>query len=117
MVKRIATASIGIQQGNRVMFTDFIDGGPMWTGEGSRESRHIVRFAERFAEAPTVMVGLSMWDIDHNHTSRADIAAEQVTAEGFHLVFRTWGDTRIARVRAEWTALGPVIDDDHWQLD
>ena len=117
MVKRIATASIGIQQGNRVMFTDFIDGGPMWTGEGSRESRHIVRFAERFAEAPTVMVGLSMWDIDHNHTSRADIAAEQVTAEGFHLVFRTWGDTRIARVRAEWTALGPVIDDDHWQLE
>lgn len=116
-MKRISAASMGIAQGSRVMFTDFIDGGPMWTGEGSRESRHVVLFREPFFEPPVVMVGLSMWDIDHNQTARADIAAEEVTATGFHLVFRTWGDTRIARVRADWTAIGALPDEDHWNVD
>lgn len=116
-MKRIGSGCIGIQQGNRVMFTDFLDGGAMWTGEGSRESRHPVQFDPAFAEAPAVMVALSMWDIDHTRTARADIAAEQVTAAGFQLVFRTWGDTRIARVRAEWTAIGATRDDDQWEVE
>ena len=89
----------------------------MWTGHGDRESRHLISFKEAFTEAPVVNVSISMWDIDNKHNSRADITAEKVTAKGFHLVFRTWGDTRVARVRADWTAIGAVRDDDDWDVE
>ncbi len=115
-MKRITSNTIGIQQGSRILFSDFADGGVMWTGQGARESRHVVTFKEAFTEAPTVMASISMWDIDHKHTSRADITAENITEAGFHLVFRTWGDTRVARVRADWIAMGSAASEDDWQL-
>lgn len=116
-MKRIAPHALGILQGSRVLFSDYVDGGVMWTGEGPRESRFVVTFKEAFREAPAVTVGLSMWDMDHQSNVRADITAENVTTRGFHLVFRTWGDTRVARVRADWMALGPVVDEEDWELD
>ena len=33
------------------------------------------------------------------------------------MVFRTWGDTRVARIRADWTAIGAIIDEDNWVLE
>lgn len=116
-MKRIVSGSVGIQQGTRVLFSDFADGGVMWTGQGDRESRHMISFKEKFIEPPSVMVSISMWDIDHKHTSRSDITAEKITEKGFQLVFRTWGDTRVARIRADWIALGAVRDDDKWDVD
>lgn len=116
-MKKISSGSIGIQQGSRVLFSDFADDGPMWTGQGDRESRHVISFKEAFTEAPVVMVAISMWDIDNKHNSRADLAAEKITAKGFHLVFRTWGDTRVARIRADWTAIGATRDDDDWDVE
>ena len=115
-MKRISAGSVGIQQGVRVLFSDFADDGVMWTGQGSRESRHLVAFKEAYSDVPVVMVSISMWDTDHKHNSRADITAEHVTAQGFHLVFRTWGDTRVARIRADWMAIGPVRGEDDWEL-
>jgi hypothetical protein len=116
-MKRISTGKIGIVQGSRVLFSDFADGGVMWTGQGDRESRHVITFKEAFVDVPAVMVGMSMWDIDHRHTQRADISAEKVSRTGFDLVFRTWGDTRVARVRADWTAIGAVKDEDDWEIE
>ena len=108
--------SIGILQGSRVLFSDFADGGMMWTGNGNRESRFLVSFKEPFVEPPVVMVGISMWDMDHKTNSRADISAENITAKGFHIVFRTWGDTRVARIRADWTAIGTVRGEEDWDV-
>ncbi|WP_232520681.1 H-type lectin domain-containing protein [Rhodobacter sp. CZR27] len=83
----------------------------MWTGQGPREARQAVSFADRYLQPPAVMVSISMWDLDRRSNTRADNSAENVTADGFDLVFRTWGDTRVARIRADWTALGPVRDE------
>lgn len=115
-MKRIPPGSLAIQQGARVLFSDYADDGIMWTGQGERENRHIVAFQTTFVAPPSVMVSVSMWDIDHKHNARADISAERITEAGFHIVFRTWGDSRIARVRAEWTAIGAVTDDDDWDV-
>lgn len=115
-MKRFSAGAVGIQQGSRVLFSDFADGGRMWTGQGDRESRYVVTFKEAFTEPPAVMVSISMWDTDHKHNARADLTAEGVSETGFHLVFRTWGDTRVARIRADWTAIGPIRDEDHWEL-
>ena len=73
-------------------------------------------FKDAFLAPPVVTVGISMWDMDHKTNSRVDILAENVTATGFEIVFRTWGDTRVARVRADWMALGSVKDDDNWDV-
>ena len=113
---RIRSGSVGILQGTHVLFSDYADGGMMWTGHGAREKRVAVTFSQPFTEVPAVLIGISMWDIDHKTNSRVDISAETVTAAGFEIVFRTWGDSRIARIRAGWTAIGPVADDDAWDV-
>jgi hypothetical protein len=48
---------------------------------------------------------------------RMDVQAEAVNAQGFAAVFRTWGDTRIARVRVGWQAIGAASHPDNWQVD
>lgn len=116
-MKRFPPGSIGILQGSRVLFSDFADGGVMWTGEGDRESRHIVTFKEPFRTAPAVHVSISMWDTDHKTNARADLTAENITEGSFHLVFKTWGDTRVARIRADWMAIGQVPDEDDWDVE
>ena len=116
-MKRMTSGTIGIEQGSRVLFSDFADGGVMWTGQGDRESRHQITFQEPFFEVPSVIVSISMWDTDHKHNARADISAEEISLAGFQLVFRTWGDTRVARVRADWIAMGGVRSDEDWDVE
>jgi hypothetical protein len=107
---------IGVDQGTRILFSDFAHDGAMWTGEGPREVRQEHVFKEPFIAPPAMTVGISMWDIDHKTNSRVDISAENVTADGFEIVFRTWADTRIARIRADWMAIGVVRDEDDWEV-
>ncbi len=116
-MKRYSMGSMGITQGTRMMFSDFADGGAMWTGAGPRETRHLVTFKEPFREPPMVHVSISLWDTDHRTNARGDLAAEVVSETGFHLVFKTWGDTRVARIRADWLAIGPLADDDAWDVE
>jgi hypothetical protein len=108
---------IGVDRGSIMMFSDFEDGGAMWTGQGPRELRRVVEFPTPYASTPVVHVSLSMWDIDQKHNMRVDISAEVVNPEGFVMVFRTWGDTRVARVRADWLAIGEQKSDEDWQVD
>ncbi|MEM6759868.1 MAG: H-type lectin domain-containing protein [Pseudomonadota bacterium] len=115
-MKRLRNHLIGVDQGHVILFSDFEDGGEMWTGRGQRERRRRVAFAEPFRAVPSVQVSISMWDVDTDTPLRADISAETVTVDGFDLVFRTWGDTRVARVRAAWLALGELRQADEWDL-
>lgn len=115
-MQKISSSRIGITQGSLVLFSDYQDGGVMWTGEGPRELRRAVVFEEAFSTVPVVQVSLSMWDIDQKHNGRMDISADTVTVEGFVIVFRTWGDTRVARVRADWLAIGGIGHEDDWDV-
>lgn len=113
---RRLSGAIGIDQGTRILFSDFAHDGEMWTGAGPREVRLTESFHEPFKEPPSVTIGISMWDIDHMTNSRVDISADTVSATGFDIVFRTWGDTRIARIRASWLAIGPIRGEDDWEV-
>ena len=115
-MKRFQIGLLGVDQGEVVVFSDFEDGGPMWAGEGARLARSAVQFSQFFIEPPTVQVSLSMWDMEAGANPRADIAAEDITTSGFHVAFRTWGDTRVARVRVSWIALGALADEDAWDV-
>lgn len=116
-VQRFSFGQMGIGQGRLILFSHFADGGPMWTGHGPRESRTSVTFSEQFIAVPAVQVAISMWDADQKTNLRADISADNVRVDGFDIVFRTWADSRIARIRADWTAFGPVRDADQWIVD
>jgi H-type lectin domain len=115
-MRRLTSHVTGLDKGSLVLFSDFQDGGAMWTGQGPRELRRAVRFSEPFLSPPVVQVTLSMWDMDQKSNQRADISADSVTETGFEIVFRTWGDTRVARVRADWLAIGEVRGDDDWEV-
>ncbi|MBY6046143.1 H-type lectin domain-containing protein [Vannielia litorea] len=115
-MKRLRNHLVGVDEGSVVLFSDFEDGGEMWTGTGPRQARRAVSFSESYRGVPTVMVNLAMWDMDQKTNPRADISAENITNDGFELVFRTWGDTRVARVRASWMAIGELRHEDDWEL-
>ncbi len=115
-MKRFSNRTLGIDQGSVMLFSSFKDGGAMWTGHGPREERRRVEFSEPFRTPPIVQVALSLWDMDQQTNQRADLATENITEAGFDIVFRTWGDTRVARVRVDWTAMGELSDEDDWEL-
>lgn len=116
-MKKLRSHTLGVDQGDVVLFSDFKDGGEMWTGEGQRERRRHVEFDMSYRDAPIVQLAMSMWDMDSETAMRADLKAENVTATGFDMVFRTWGDTRVARVRISWTSIGELSGDDDWSVD
>ncbi|MEM1237650.1 MAG: H-type lectin domain-containing protein [Pseudomonadota bacterium] len=115
-MKRLRNHLIGIDQGEEVLFSDFENGGQMWSGTGQRASTTSVRFSEPFKTLPSIHITMSMWDIDHGSNPRMDIKAEAITPDGFNIVFRTWGDSRVARVRAGWMAIGELGHGDEWEL-
>lgn len=115
-MKRISNHSMGIDQGDVILFSDFEDGGEMWTGKGLRERRKPVIFKEKFRGSPVVQVSVSLWDIGAGSAVRAEVVAENTTPAGFDIVFRTWSDTRVARIRVTWTAFGELPHEDDWEL-
>ncbi len=115
-MKRLRNHTVGVDSGDVVLFSDYEDGGEMWTGRGQRERRRHIKFSEPFKSAPTVQMSLSLWDVDAATVMRADMTAESVTKNGFDMVFRTWGDTRVARVRIAWTAIGELSEADDWDV-
>ena len=115
-MKEISSATIGIADGDEILFSDYVDNGPMWTAHGAREKRRSLSFSRAFRAPPTVFVTLSMWDMDNARNARIDLTTENVTETGFDMVFRTWGDTRIARARVRWMAVGALSGEDDWDI-
>ncbi len=115
-MKQLNANSVGIDQGSRILFSDFEEGGVMWTGEGPREARFPTEFGKAYKTPPAVHVSLTMWDTDGKTNQRADLKAENITETSFEIVFKTWGDSRVARVRADWMSIGELSNEDDWQL-
>lgn len=115
-MKKLRSSIVGVDSGDEILFQDFEDGGEMWTGRGQRERRRRIKFSQKFFEAPTVQLSISLWDMDAGSVLRADVTAEAVTKSGFDMVFQTWGDTKVARVRIAWMAIGELPDGDLWDV-
>ncbi|ARO14071.1 ATP synthase subunits region ORF 7 [Ketogulonicigenium robustum] len=114
-MQRFISSYVGVDQGQVVMFSDYESNGPMWTGRGEREVRKKITFSEPFSATPAVQTHFMMWDISNGSISRIDLNAVDVTPKGFTIVVRTWGDTRIARVRISWQAIG-MVDPEAWDI-
>lgn len=95
-MRKLRSLIVGVDSGNEVLFEDFEDGGEMWTGRGQRERRRRIKFSKKYLSVPTAQLSISLWDMDAGTVLRADVTAESVTEKGFDMVFRTWGDTKVA---------------------
>ncbi len=115
-MKTFSGRTIAVDQGRVDLFSDFENGGAMWTGSGDRERRRTIVFAQPFAEVPTVHVSLSLWDMDSSANSRAEVRADKIGTDRFDVVFSTWGDSRVARVHVSWLAIGAIKTDDDWDV-
>ncbi len=115
-MQRIRSNLVGIDRGDTSIFSDFENGGEMWTGKGPRERRRAVQFSESFAVSPVVQASISLWDADTSAAVRAEVSVDSITPHGCELVFRTWGDSRFARMRINWMAIGELADPDAWDL-
>lgn len=115
-MRKLESNVIGIDQGDVVLFSDFEHDGEMWTGNGPRNTRMAVAFSEKYIAKPVVYVSVSMLDTSNGANTRFDVQAENVTNAGFDIVFRTWGDTQVARCRVAWQSMGAVRADDVWEL-
>ncbi|WP_424978612.1 H-type lectin domain-containing protein [Leisingera sp. S232] len=116
-MKRLRNPRTGVEQGDTEVFSDFESGGEMWTGSGPRMRRRGVEFSSAFARPPAVHVSVSLWDMDTSAAIRAELVAENITCQGFDIVFRTWADSRAARLRATWMAIGELPYADDWDVD
>ena len=116
-MKKLRSSMVGVDSGDVILFQDFEDNGEMWTGRGQRERRRRNKFSQKYINEPTVHLSISLFDMDAGSIMRADLTAETVTESGFDMVFRTWGDTKVARVRISWTSFGELEDDDMWEVD
>ncbi|MBV8384617.1 MAG: hypothetical protein JOZ63_18685, partial [Planctomycetaceae bacterium] len=76
-------------------------------GSGDREFVKRVTFSRRFDTPPQVVVGSSLLDVDQSKVTRAEVSARNATPEGFDLVLRTWGDSIVHSLGANWLALEP----------
>lgn len=106
-----------VEQRDVGLFSDYNMNGSMWADEGARVRVLTQIFDSPFLMPPVVHCGLSMWDIHSERNSRVDLHTENITATSFNLVFKTWGDTKIARARASWIAIGPAKSPEIWDLD
>ena len=50
-MRKLDSNTIGIDQGDVVLFSDFEHDGQMWTGDGPRNTRLAVKFAEKYRDA------------------------------------------------------------------
>ena len=91
------------------LFNHVDDNGPMWTGDGDREVRLKLRFTASFQRPPHITLGISGMDSSCRQNLRFSLAAETVMSESFVIVFKTWGDTKIARASVNWSAIGQAV--------
>jgi len=115
-MKKLNSHRVGVDTGLVHGFSDFADDGEMWSGKGERVRSVAVEFSEPFLNPPVVHLGFAMWDISNAANTRVELAAENITAKGFTAVFQTWGDTKVARLRSNWLAIGEVESDDIWDV-
>lgn len=117
-MKKIFATVLGIDQGDVLLFSDFEEDGEMWSGEGLRESITPVTYSADFRDAPSVHLSIKLLDMASGSNTRYDLDARNITEAGFDIVFRTWGDTKIARVAVHWQAIGAArYQDDFSDFD
>lgn len=110
--------AVGLQQGSSLMFSAFEDGGPIVVGQWRVEQvRRICRLHTQVsADAGGSGAPSACGTLTATATSGPRSAPKTSPPAAFDLVFSTWGDTRVARIRADWIAIGALPHEDDFRV-
>lgn len=75
-------------------------------GSGERVFTRAVTFESKFANPPKVVIGLSGLDVNATKNNRVVVTAKNITDSGFQVEYKTWSDTILYGVWADWLAYG-----------
>ncbi|WEF22923.1 hypothetical protein [Paracoccus sp. S3-43] len=104
--------AIGLCQGASLLFSAFENHDPMWSGEGPRAIRQTGFFDEAFAAPPAVHARRSPRRRHVGHRPQRQPKGRYPGGQDHPVRLRhrfpDLGDTRVARIRAEWLALGAL---------
>jgi hypothetical protein len=75
-------------------------------GSGQRIYTTAMQFDSPFREPPKVTVAFNGQDVDATTNNRIRVIAEDITADGFNLIYVTWADSIIYSIWTTWTAIG-----------
>lgn len=109
------THIFNIEQGEARLFSDFESNGNMWSGKGDRRVDYHINLGNLYKTPPKILINITLLDAASDQHVRFSLAAENITNSGFDIVFKTWLDSRFARVWVQWTALGEISDPDMWE--
>jgi len=83
-----------------------VGGNPLSAGQNQTRGVNRVNFTQPFTTAPSVHVGIVGIDLYCGANQRLKVFAQNITAQGFDLMFYTWADTLVWAVEASWLAIG-----------
>lgn len=114
----LTPAILAVDNGLAHVFDHVDNDGPMWSGEGRRWARAVIKFQQPFVAPPAIQLSIALIDADSSRNLRLDLHAEDVTPTGFLAVAHTWLDTRIGRLQVNWTAIGArtPADEPAWNI-
>ncbi|MCU0518284.1 MAG: H-type lectin domain-containing protein [Oscillatoria sp. Prado101] len=73
---------------------------------GERLFTRPVQFESKFAKPPKVFLEISGLDVNETKNTRVTVTAKNITESGFDLEYKTWFDTILYTVWANWMAFG-----------
>jgi hypothetical protein len=77
-------------------------------GTGERQMTVSVSFTKPFKVKPDVVVGITLIDAASGVGTRVSATADGISRDGFTVVVKTWGDSKIFGAQGSWVAVAPV---------
>lgn len=83
--------------------------GFLYSGQGQRWMFFKFCFRSRFNTVPKVLLDVSTVDADIEQNVQYNLSLQDISREGFTLVFQTWGHSAIASADIVWVAMSQKI--------
>ncbi len=95
-----------IQSGKKNCDWVICSGWSLHTGDGVRTYTTRVTFTSNYSSPPAINVSINGFDMFYETNPRIDVYAQNITNDGFDLVYYTWGETIVYGAYTSWIAYG-----------
>lgn len=69
----------------------------------SKSTSRIIKFPQNhYKKAPNLAAGFRSLDLSHEASVRANLVADEISAESFRVTFETWGNSKLYSASATW---------------
>jgi hypothetical protein len=105
-IERITPKPLLIESGHVSGCSEKIKNWKLGEGSGPRESSLRITFANAFSDIPKVSIGLVYIDAEKGPREALELRTDNISKDGFDIIFGTWLDAHVAEIRVNWLAYG-----------